>query len=208
VQGLLRGQLTIGLIQDLGPLSVPALLARYHRRHPAVTLRLRHGSATSLVQGTADGELDLAIVDLPLGPQANRVHAQALGTETLLLGVPADDPLAGRRRIRLAQLAERDFVEYRADSSIRARIDQVCRGAGLNRHVAAEVETIGHLVELISHGVGVSLLPPAVIQTASGRLVGLVTEPTVPRELLLVTPLDRQPPPAAQALLALMQAEG
>ena len=66
VRGLVRGQLTIGAIQ-VRELNIPALLARYHRRHPAVTLRLRHDSVTSLVHSTADGELDLAIVDLPLG---------------------------------------------------------------------------------------------------------------------------------------------
>ena len=58
VRGLIRGQLTIGAIQLRGRLDVPALLARYHRRHPAVALRLRHDSVTSLVRRTADGELD------------------------------------------------------------------------------------------------------------------------------------------------------
>ena len=42
VRGLVRGQLAIGVIQTVGPVTVPALLARYHRRHPAVTLRLHH----------------------------------------------------------------------------------------------------------------------------------------------------------------------
>ena len=87
VRGLVRGQLTIGAIQLRGLLDIPALLARYHRRHPAVALRLRHDSVTSLVRRTADGELELAIVDLPLGPQANRVRAHALGTEALQLAV-------------------------------------------------------------------------------------------------------------------------
>ena len=205
VRGLVRGQLTIGAIQVLGlELTVPALLARYHRRHPAVTLRLQHGAVTSLVRRTADGDLDLAIVDLPLGPQANRVQAHALGTESLLLAVPADDPLATRRRIRLAELTDRDFVEYRADSSLRASIDQAYRDAGLQRHVAGEVDTIADLVEMVAHGVGISLLPPVAIRMANGRVVGLVTEPSIPRELMLVTPLDHQPSPAAKALLILM----
>ena len=203
VRGLVRGQLTIGAIQ-VRELNIPALLARYHRRHPAVTLRLRHASVTSLVQSTADGELDLAIVDLPLGPQANRVQAHPLETESLLLAVSADDPLATRRRIRLAELADRDFVEYRADSSLRASIDKACRDAGLQRHIAGEVDTPLDLVEMVAHGVGISLVPPAAIRMVTGRVVGLLTEPSIPRELMLVTPFDRQPSPAATALLTLM----
>jgi DNA-binding transcriptional LysR family regulator len=205
VRGLVRGQLAIGVIQTLGlELNLPALLARYHRRHPAVTLRVQHDSVTSLVRRTADGELELAIVDLPLGPQANRVQAQALGTESLLLAAPADDRLADRRRIRLSELANRDFVEYRADSSLRTSIDRACRAVGMRRHVAAEVDTIADLVEMVAHGVGVSLLPPLAIRMATDRVIGLVTEPSVSRELLLVTPLGHPPSPPARALLALM----
>ena len=97
VRGLVRGQLAIGVIQTqtVGPVNVPALLARYHRRHPAVTLRLHHAGVASLVHQTADGELELAIVDLPLGPQTSRVKARPIGTESLLLGVAEARP-AGR----------------------------------------------------------------------------------------------------------------
>ena len=207
VRGLLRGRLSLGAIQTLGLIDLPRLLARYHRRHPGVTLRLRHSSASTMVRGTADGELDLAIVDLPLGPQAHRVHAQALGSESLALAVPADDPLAERRRVALVDLADRDFVEYRADSSLRASIDQACAAAGLDRHVSCEVDTLIDLVELIAQGLGISLLPPAAIRLAGGRLTGIPTQPRIPRELMLVTPADRPLAPAAHALAAILQAE-
>jgi DNA-binding transcriptional LysR family regulator len=143
VTGLTRGQLTIGVIRTPGPLSIPALLARYHRRHPAVMLRLIHDSVTSLVRRTADGEVDLAIVDLPLGPQADRVDARALESKPLRLAVSSDDPLADRRRVRLAELGDRDFVEYRADSSLRASIDQACTEPRIPRELLL-VTALGH----------------------------------------------------------------
>ncbi len=209
VRGLVRGQLAIGVIQTqtVGSVNVPALLARYHRRHPAVTLRLHHAGVPSLVHQTADGELELAIVDLPLGPQAHRVKARPLGTESLLLGVTERDPLASRRRVRLADLADRDFVEYRPDSSLRASIDHACHGAGLQRRIACEVDTIADLVELVALGLGVSLLPPAAIRMAGGRAIGLATDPSIPRELMLVTPLDREPSPASHAFLNLLDSD-
>ena len=60
---------------------------------------------------------------------------------------------------------------------------------------------------MVAHGVGISLLPPAAIRMATGRIVGITTEPSIPRELILVTPLDHQPSPAAKALLALMDTD-
>jgi DNA-binding transcriptional LysR family regulator len=204
VRGLLRGRLSLGAITTLGLVNLPALLARYHRRHPHVTLRVHHAGVPALVRATADGELELAIVDRPLGPQAHRVSAHSLGSESLLLAVAADDPLATRRRVKLADLTDREFVEYRPDSALRASIDHACAAAGLNRRVACEVDHIVELIELVAQGVGISLVPPAAIQLASETIVGIPTEPRIPRELILVTPLDRQPSPAAQALSALL----
>jgi DNA-binding transcriptional LysR family regulator len=204
VRGLLRGQLAIGAIQYVGPLNIPALLARYHRRHPAVRIRRHHADVASLVHRTADGELELAIVDRPLGPQANRVQTQPIGTESLVLGVAADDQLAHRTRVRLIDLADRSFIEYRPDSSLRASIDRACQAAGLRRRIVCEMDAIPDLVELVALGVGVSLLPPGATRLAEDRLAGLAIYPSIARELVLVTPLDREPSPAAAAFLELL----
>jgi DNA-binding transcriptional LysR family regulator len=204
VRGLVRGRLAIGAIQTVSPLDLPALLARLHRRHPAVVLRVRLAGVASLVRETADGELELAIVDLPLGPQGDRVRARTIGAESLQLAVAADDPLAHRNRVRLIDLADREFVEYRPDSSLRLSIDRACQAVGLPRRMVCEVDTLVDLVELVALNVGVSLLPPAAISNAGGRVVGVATDPPIPRELMLVTPRERGPSPAAAAFLALL----
>jgi DNA-binding transcriptional LysR family regulator len=204
VRGLVRGHLAIGAIQALGLVNLPALVARFHRRHPAVTLRIHHAGAAELVRRTADGEIDLAIVDLPLGPQAHRVCAHTLATEPLQLAVATDDPATRRRRIRLSDLADRDFVEYRPDSSLRAHIDHACGTVGLQRRIVCEVDALSDLVDLVAFGIGVSLLPPAAIRMANGRAIGVATDPAIPRDLVLVTPLERDPSPAGAAFLRLL----
>jgi DNA-binding transcriptional LysR family regulator len=207
VRGLVRGHLAIGAIQAIGPINLPALLARFRRRHPAVTLRVHHEDVASLVRHTADGELDLAIVDLPLGPQGNRVRSQTIGVEALRLAVATADAIAHRSRIRLIDLADRDFIEYRPDSSLRASIDRACGEAGLQRRIVCEVDTVLDLVDLVALGVGVSLLPATVIELSRGKAVGILTDPSIRRELLLATPLDRDPSPAGAAFLELLRSD-
>jgi DNA-binding transcriptional LysR family regulator len=133
IRGLVRGHLAIGAIQSLGQVNLPGLVARFHRRHPAVTLRIHHLGAPELVRRTADGDIDLAIVDLPLGPQGSRVRAHTVATESLQLAVAADDPVAHRSRVRLSDLSDREFIEYRPDSALRASIDRACDSIGLRR---------------------------------------------------------------------------
>jgi DNA-binding transcriptional LysR family regulator len=205
VRGLVRGHLAIGAIQSLDQVNLPGLLARFHRTHPAVTLRLHHAGAPELVRRTADGPLDLAIVDPPLGSQGDRVRATTIATESLQLAVAADGPLAHRSRVRLSDLADHEFIEYRPDSALRASIDGVCQAVGLRRQIACEVDALPELVELVALGLGVSLLPPAAIRMAGGRATGIDTHPAIPRELVLVTPLDREPSPAGAAFLRLLE---
>ncbi|QWF78526.1 LysR family transcriptional regulator [Amycolatopsis sp. CA-230715] len=204
VHGLLRGTLTVGAIQTLGMVDLPAVLTRYHRRHPAVGLRVRHDSVRGLVHATVTGELDLAFVDRPLGPDADRVRAHRLGSESLVLAVAANDPLAHRAKVRIAELGDADFVEYRADSALRASIDRATREAGLRRRICCEVDTITDQVELVATGLGVALLPPLALRTAGERVAGVPTEPAIGREQVVVLARDREPSQAAVALLDLL----
>jgi DNA-binding transcriptional LysR family regulator len=204
VRGVVRGHLAIGAIQSLSRVDLPGLIGRFHRRHPAVTLRIHHVGAPELVRQTADGEIDLAIVDLPLGPQAHRVRVRTIATESLQLAVAEDDPIAGRKRVRLSDLADHQFVEYRPDSALRASIDRACHAVGLHRRVICEVDALTELVELVSLGIGVSLLPPAATRLTSGRAVGVATSPSIPRDVVLVTPAERAPSPAGAAFLRLL----
>lgn len=204
VRGLLHGQLSIGVIQTLGALDLPALLARFRRRYPGVTLRLRHDSAGGLARACAVGELDVAFVDQPI--DATRLVQRPLGTEHLVLAVPRGDPLAARRLsrvVRLAELGDREFVEYRADSALRARIDAAFADVGLDRRICCEVDTMPYLVELVGHGVGVALLPPMPLRGSEDRIAALPTDPPIRRDLVAVTAADR-PSPAATALLDLL----
>ncbi len=142
-----------------------------------MTLRIHYVGAPELVRRTADGEVDLAFVDLPLGPQGDRVRARKLAAEPLQVAVAAGDPLAHRSCTWLSDLVDREFIEYRPDSSLRASIDRACHEVGLHRHIVCEVDALPDLVQLVTLGVGVSLLPPAGIRTSGSRAIGIATDP-------------------------------
>lgn len=201
VRGLVRGRLALGAIQLLSVLDLPALLAEFHRQYPGIVLSVRHGSVDALIEAIASGELDLAVVDRPIDPRT--AHIQALGSESLVLAVASDDPLAGRRRVALTDLWDRDFIEFRSDSTLRARIDAACAGAGLVRRSCCEIDDMAELVKLVGAKLGVALLPPGPLHGAAG-VVGIEIDPLIRRDLVLATPADRPGSPAAQAFLRLL----
>ena len=208
LRGVLRGQLNVGAIQTLGVIDLPALLATFRRAHAGVRLRLTHAAAGDLARAVADGELDIAFVDGPV--DRDRLTITNLGHDALVLAVSRDDPLAERPTIRLDDrtLRGRDFVEYRADSALRAQIDAACARVGLSRRVACEVANMQYLVELVLWGVGLSLLPPMAIRAVSDEVVGIPVTPAIRRDLCAVVAKGRPVVGAAGALLDLLNSNG
>jgi DNA-binding transcriptional LysR family regulator len=203
---VLHGQLQVGAIQTLGVVDLAALLARFRRAHPGVTIRLSHGAASDLARSAADTELDIAFVDGPVDEA--RLTRTPLGRDYLVLAVPEDDPLGRRASIRLDDpvLRDRDFVEYRADSALRAQIDAACAAAGLARRIVCEVANMQYLVESVRHGLGITVLPPMAIEAAGGHVGAVSITPPLHRDLSAVVAAGRPPTGAAEALLGLIPA--
>ena len=85
----LRGTLTIGTMQSIGRLDLPALLGRFYVAHPGVLVRLRLSSAGSagLAGEVLSGDLDLALLPLPGRPPAG-LNLAPVSAEPLLLACP------------------------------------------------------------------------------------------------------------------------
>jgi DNA-binding transcriptional LysR family regulator len=75
------------------------------------------------------------------------------------------------------------------------------------RRSGCEVDAILDLVRLVALAVGVALLPPGAIALAGGRAAGIACDPPIPRELLLVTPADRELSPAGAAFAGMLEGE-
>lgn len=197
----------IGAIQTLGVVDLAALLASFRRAHPGVTIRLSHDAASALARAAADAELDIAFIDGPVDPA--RLTRTELGRDHLVLAVPRGDPLARRGTIRLGDpaLAGRDFVDYRADSALRAQIDAACASAGLARRITCVVENMQYLVESVQHGLGIAVLPPMAIQAVAEQVSAVPITPPLRRVLSAVVAAGRQPTGAAQALLGLLASD-
>ncbi|MFG2129144.1 LysR family transcriptional regulator [Streptomyces sp. NPDC048751] len=84
----------------------PAFQRRWAQAQPGTDLHLvRVNSATA---GLADGACDLAVVRRPL--EDRRFESAIVGLERRLAALSADDPLAPRRSLRLAELGERTLL--------------------------------------------------------------------------------------------------
>src|SRR5262249_16812499 len=102
------GRLAVGAIPTIAPYMMPRTLEPFARRCPKIELAVWEDVTQNLVTAVVDGELDLAIVALPIAD--NRLDAETLFSEPLFVALSADHPLSRRRRITIQNLAAERFI--------------------------------------------------------------------------------------------------
>ncbi len=179
--GAVEGPLRIGTIPTLADVDLAALLARLRERHPGVRATVLEQSSARTLAGVADGTLDVGFTGTALSEALPGVTAQVLTTEPLTAVVAAGDPWAGRRRLRLRDVATRPGVDFPAGTSGRRQSEEAFAAAGLAREVAVESSSAAFLLDLVRAGVGVALLPAAAARGAAGVRVVAVADAPVRR---------------------------
>lgn len=201
VQGLLRGTLTVGTLQCLGAVNLPAILARFHVSHPGVEIRLRQGGSTDLIDGVRSGDLDLAFVSQPFGEGASGVRLTPVTAEPMMLACGPTHPLRDRDAVALRELSEETFVDFYPGWVTRDVVDQAMATARVERRVAFEVNDVHSLLDLVGFGLGVAVVPEVFShKKTSAHFIALAAPPTW--HIAVATATGRHPSAAATALLS------
>ncbi|WP_374458117.1 LysR family transcriptional regulator [Nocardioides sp.] len=149
--------LTLGAVPSATADLVPRAL-RSLADGPLCTLR--SGGSPELHDLVLAGDLDVAVVtDYPPGlPHDRRVVRTRLLEDEMCLVVAADHALArGKRRVRLATLAEETWVEDNPGSE--RILVQAATRAGFEPRIRLEAGDLLGKVALVAAGLGVALVP-------------------------------------------------
>ncbi len=169
------GRLVVACVGSATYSLLPRLARGLAEELPGIDFEFRGEMLVpSQLEHLAAGSVDIAILRPPVHDPALRVIE--LRRDRLLVAVPVDDPLAQRRSIRVPDLARRDLVVHagRSGSVMHDLVVLLCREAGFEPRIRAEVDETSTLVALVAGGLGVAILPAPV---ASLGLVGVTYVP-------------------------------
>jgi DNA-binding transcriptional LysR family regulator len=203
VEGLERGHLSVGILQNIGTVRSAVVFGQFRRRHPAIHLELKQASAATLADQVRRGALDLAFVGLPADRLVG-LDVTHLSVEPFLLCCSQAHRLASRRSVALPELADETFVEFQADWGVRMVADRAFGAIGIHRQIAVEVNDTGMLLDLVAHDMGIALMPPpGAVYRTSAVLVPL-QRPAPVWEMSVVSRPGGPVNPAARTLMDLL----
>ncbi|MDE3202676.1 MAG: LysR family transcriptional regulator [Acidobacteriota bacterium] len=165
--GLERGRLVIGATPSLTTNLLPPVLSRFHVDHPGVEMTLHEAGSQELVERLSRGEMDLAVVILPVDRPS--VQADALMQEELVLAVNRSHPLAHRRVIRVNELETVPLVMFKDGYDLREATLAACRQAGFVPVMAMQGLEMDGALALAAAGVAAAVVPGSVV-AATGPL--------------------------------------
>jgi DNA-binding transcriptional LysR family regulator len=127
---------------------------------------LRLNSSDQL-DALAEDRIDAGLARVPpVGVIGWKIGMAPLAPEPFLAVVPADHPLAGRRRLALDDLAGEPWVlsGSASRSELVRGIHRMCARAGFEPRVAHEAPDLPSVMGPVAGGLGVSLIPLGIAQ--------------------------------------------
>jgi DNA-binding transcriptional LysR family regulator len=156
------GTVRVGMIGTTARWLVPRLMDVVRKRHPKLRLVVMEGTTTGLEPQLASGQLDLAVLNLPV--TAKDLVARSLFEEDLVLVVPDGHAMASRDcPISLEDLAELELLLPLPGTAFRDELDAVTRPLGITLIPGAEIDGIRLIASLTFEGYGPAILPATAI---------------------------------------------
>jgi LysR family hydrogen peroxide-inducible transcriptional activator len=169
-RGPLVGALRLGVIPTVAPYLLPAVLPRLARDFPELELSVREQQTEHVVAELLAGRLDVVVLALPV-PAAGVVELP-LYEEDFLLVAPEAQPV-GPEPVSREALGELDVILLNEGHCLRDQALDVCREVGARATAATYAASLATLVQLVSGGLGVTLLPRTALPVETRRGDGL-----------------------------------
>lgn len=143
----LRGELRIAATHSFNVQLIPACLAQFMSRYPAVRVVVEELSGEDIARRLELGELDLGISYRPSIPRG--LWFEPLYNEEMKLVMSRRHPLANRRRVRMVELNGVALALLTPNFSTRQLLEECFQAAGAQPLVVAELNAISPMLELV-----------------------------------------------------------
>lgn len=205
--GALSGVLRIGMVPQ-SSIDIMPLLKRFNDAFPKVSLRLSVMTHATLLE-----QLDLHQTDIGLGfdellteHQRRALDVQLRHPNPMALLGPLPPHLSPSQPLRLADLQDLPLILPSATMQFRRYLDEAAARQQLSLRVVLETDSLFHLANGVSHGLGCAVVSAGIAATAQ-QLFKLPCQPLVDASAGTIAFITRKHSvtPAMKAFLGLLR---
>ncbi|MCX7898061.1 MAG: LysR substrate-binding domain-containing protein [Rhodocyclaceae bacterium] len=184
----LQGPLRLGAIYTIGPYLFPRLVPKIKVAAPKMPLMLSENFTSKLVDQLKSGELDVAVLALPLKEPG--LVAQTVYEEAFRVLVPANHPWHARSQIEARELIAEPLLLLGRGNCFRDQVLDLCAQAGEGGPQVLEGSSLETIRLMVASGVGITVMPASAVDAlpAQDALLRVIPfrDPTPTRRVALV----------------------
>jgi DNA-binding transcriptional LysR family regulator len=151
----------LATVRSLAVSRLPAAIEHWRQERPGMTVRLQEHAHRKLVEESVrEGRSRVGIAPRPASWEG---AITTLSWDQLVAVLPRSDALTAAPRVRLGELASREWVLFEEDHGLRDIGDWACRHAGYEPHGVAYTAQVEAAARLAAAGVGVALAPDSAV---------------------------------------------
>lgn len=174
------GTLRIGVMETVVHTWLPALLSRFSRRHPKITIELQSDTSPRLRDELLRGRLDVAFQTEAIAE--GFIENRDIALLAMRWVAAPSLPLAPGT-LRFADIAEQPIISFQRESIVYRSVLQLAGDSDTRTPLRVSFfSSLAAMIELAKTGFGVAPLPVAVVQREvdRGELVLLDVDPPLP----------------------------
>lgn len=161
---------------------LPPVLAAVKRAMPGLAVTVAIGNTAEILPRLEAGDLDVALVTLPV-PASRALSVTRLLSDPLLALLPEADTPAGEGSITAEQLGRLPLILYETGGNTRAATDAWFRRAGVTPRPVMELGSVEAIKTLVGSGLGGAVLPALALRDPVPGAAARVLRPAASREL-------------------------
>jgi LysR family hydrogen peroxide-inducible transcriptional activator len=184
--GMGQTDLRLGVIPTVGPFLLPRAMPLLREAWPDLRLFLREELTEQLLEGLAEGRLDLIIIALP--HEIGAIETELLFEDGYQLATPVGHSLAGQPEVTGARLAGASLLLLEKGHCLQRHALEAYADLRSPPGDAFAATSLPTLLSMVEEGLGITLLPQLAIDAgiARGHSTDLTPMPDArPRQVVL-----------------------
>lgn len=202
--GLARGRLRLGATPSLSTVLLPGALRHFHDAYPGIELRVEEGGSRDLVRLLGHGELDLALIIVPLQARDPALAATPILREPLVVATTVDGSPVRAKSLRVRELQRYPLIMFREGYDLREATIAAFRRERIDPRFAVEGGEMDAVLGFVEAGLGVAVVPTMVLEGRPGLRRIPFKPPGLSRTIALAHRRDVDPPLSARAFESML----
>jgi DNA-binding transcriptional LysR family regulator len=176
LKGRVQGTVKVAAIYSVGMSDMSRLERELSRRMPEAVLQVEYLRPEKVYDAVLAEQADLGLVSYP--ESSREITAIPWREEEMMVAAAPSHPLAPRKTLALADLAQQNFVAFDDDLRVGREVKRYIRDSGAHLNVVMHFDNIQTMKEAVVLGSSISIMPVRVLRNdiEQGRLVAIPIE--------------------------------